>query len=125
MMAVEKNIRDELLKQNGGASGTSPAVAEAILARDAARVRRLKRVTVASWIIFLLSLIAAGCIEAIARPPQDYFAPAAIIGVQGVLLIAVFLTIALYVRGRTLTMRQIQARLSGIEEQLRKLAQKE
>jgi len=45
--------------------------------------------------------------------------------VQAVLLIAVSLTIALYVRERTLTMRQIQARLSGIEEQLRRLSEKE
>ncbi len=124
-MATEKNIRDELLQQNGIATGTPSTIAEEILTRDAARVRRLKRVTAASWIVFLICLIAAGCIEAIVRPPQDYFAPVAIIGVQAVLLIAVSLTIALYVRERTLTMRQIQARLSGIEEQLRRLSEKE
>jgi hypothetical protein len=124
-MATQDTLRNELLKQNGITPGTSSAIAEEILSRDAARVRRLKRITAASWIVFLICLIAAVCIDAIARPPQDYFAPAAIIIVQAVLLICVSLTISLYVRSRTLTMHQLQARLASIEAYLKKMAEKE
>jgi hypothetical protein len=125
MMATQDTLRNELLKQNGIARSTSSAIAEEILARDAARVRRLKRVTAVSWIVFLICVIAAACIEVIARPPQDYFAPVAVIGVQAALLIAVFLSIALYVRERTLTMHQLQARLASIEAYLKKMAERE
>jgi hypothetical protein len=43
---------------------------------------------------------------------------------QAVFLIAVILTISLFVTSRSLTLRQIQARLAEIEEQLKKIAKK-
>jgi hypothetical protein len=124
-MVTQDTLRDNLLKQNGTAAGKSSAFAGEILAREEARIRRLKWITSASWIVCAICLVTAVCIEVIARPPQDYFAPAAIITVQAVLMICAFLTVSLYVRSRTLTMHQIQARLASIETRLKEMAEKD
>ena len=49
MMAAEKDIRDELLKQNGAGAQKMQELRDKILARDEARVARLKKLTIVTW----------------------------------------------------------------------------
>ena len=126
-MANETNIKEELIKQMNKNSNKTPDAnrnsIQQILARDKTRVRRIKKVTIFTWLLFIMSFIAAGIIEALPGPHPDWFPPTAVILVQGLLIIAVIFTVSLYVRERTLTMHQIQARLANIEEQLKKMSQ--
>jgi len=126
-MAKENNLREELLGQMeqspGSTSNINPKSAQEILARDTARVRRMKHVTVFSWLLVIASFIVVGILEAVPGSRKELWMLIAIIVVQPLLLIAVVFTISLYVRSRTLNMRQIQATLSDIQEQLKKMSQ--
>jgi hypothetical protein len=127
-MATTKNLRDELLNQNGGGVQKGNDLCDKVLAKDRAQVARMKRLTICSWILLAASMAVAGVVE-LAFPDvlksEPLRTPVFIIVWQALLLIAVFFTISLYVRSRTLTMHQIQARLALIEEHLRKMSQKE
>ena len=138
-MATEKNLRESLLQQDNGNVSTAAELRDRILAQDEVRVRRMKWIAGICWVLFLISLLLAALVEAGRRyrvaglttseavalfPEYEWFVPMAIIITQTLLLIAVAMTFSLYVRSRTLTMHQIQARLAALEEQLRKLAEK-
>ena len=123
-MATQDTLRDNLLRQDSIASGTSSAFADEILAKERAQVRRLRLVAWISGIVFATCLGTAAGIAVIVRPSQDYFVPAAVITLQALLMISGFLTVSLYVRSRRLTMHQIQARLASIEAQLKEMNQK-
>jgi hypothetical protein len=138
-MATEKNLRESLLQQDNFDSRTAAELRDKILARDQTRVRHMKWVAGICWVLFLISLVVAALVEAGRRyriaglttseaaalfPEYEWFVPMAVIITQILLLIAVAMTLSLYIRSRTLTMHQIQARLAVIEEQLRKLAEK-
>jgi len=140
MMAAENDIRDELLKQDGVGAQKMQELRDKILARDEARVRRMKWIAGICWVVFLVwfllaALVAIGQRYRIAGlttsevmalfPEYDWVVPLAIIIAQGLFIIATAVTFSVLVLSRTLTMHQIQARLSGIEEQLRKIAEKE
>jgi hypothetical protein len=139
-MAMEKNLRESLLQQDNYDNRTAAELRDKILARDEARVRRMKWIAGISWVIFLISLLLAALVEAGRRyriaglttsevaalfPEYGWFAPLAIIITQALFIIATAMTVALYVQSRTLTMHQIQVRLASIEEQLRRLSDKE
>jgi len=124
-MARENNFKEELLKQNGDSSNRSDTAtdsAQQLIARDTARVRRMKKITQLSWLLVVISFVAAGAIEAVPGPVPDWFTPTAIMVAQALLIIAVAFTISLYVRSRTLTLRELQIRLAKIEEHLKRIA---
>ncbi len=136
MMAAENNIRDELLKQNGEDARKMQELREKILARDEARIARLKKLTILIWGLVVLGLAGALIIRPMlpngGHPDSQAGAYAyqylsrIFIGVMwGLTTIAAFFTVSFYIRSRSLTMRQIQARLTGIEEQLRRLSERE
>jgi membrane protein YdbS with pleckstrin-like domain len=126
-MAKENNLREELLKQMeqnaDKASNANQKLAQEILARDTARVRRMKRVTVFSWLLAIVAFIVVGINESTEGIEKVWWMPGATFVVPALLLIAVIFTISLYVRSRTLNLRQIQATLSEIQEQLKKISQ--
>ncbi len=127
-MATEKNLRDELLRQNGVDPRQGEELRDRILARDEAGVARMKRLTVCAWIVVGASLIMAGIVrlsfpDVLESKPQ--LVPLFITVWNGLLLIAIFFTLSLYVRSRTLTMHQIQSSLALIEEHLRRMSQKD
>lgn len=142
-MADKSNIKQELLKQmdtRPAGDRTGIELMEKIISRDMARIRRLKWITGICWLLVLVCLAVPGVIELVKCIPggilgftpqmidllvPDYYVSALAIVTRGLLVIAVILTISLYVRSRTLTMHQLQARLAGIEEQLKKMAQDE
>ena len=127
-MATMKNLREELLDQNGGGAPSSHDLSDKVLAKDRARVARMKRVTIYTWILVAVSPLVAGVVrlsfpDVLEFKPQ--LVPLFITVWNGLVLIAVFFTISLYVRSRTLTMHQIQSSLALIEEHLRKMSQKD
>ena len=136
-MAKKTNIKDELLGQMD--RNADPQAAKKIFAKEFARVRRLKWITIISWLIVAVCLVitslvkyAVGSLYAMGplwRLKYDLMDSerAALDGLimawRGLLLIAVISTVLLYVISRTLTISQIQVRLAGIEEMLRKMMQ--
>jgi len=127
-MATTQNLRDELLNQNGGGTRKDHDLCDKVLAKDRAQVARMKRLTIYTWILVAASLLGAGIVrlsfpDVLEVKPQ--LVPLFITVWNGLVLIAVFFTISLYVRSRTLTMHQIQSSLALIEEHLRKMSQKD
>ena len=127
-MTTERNLREELLKQDGGGARPSDDLRDKILAQDQARVAMVKRLTIYSWILVGMGLAVAGVFRFAYPDTIWYFAkwvPTSKLVFEGLLLLAIIFTISFYIRSRTLTMRQILANLARIEEHLRKLSQKE
>jgi hypothetical protein len=124
-MEQESDLREELLKQmdrDTGSSGNVPQkLAQAVLAKDMARLRKIKRFTVISWLLLAAAFLASGITGALTEFRSELWTISSIIGLQALLIIAVALTFALTVRSRTLKMSQIQAALADIHEQLKTL----
>jgi len=127
-MATTKNLRDELLNQDGVGVPKGNDLRDKVLAKDRAQVARMKRLTIYSWIVVGASLMAAGIVRlsfpnVVELRPE--LVPTFIVVWQGLLWIAIVFTASLYLRSRTLTMHQIQSSLALIEEHLRKMSEKE
>ena len=125
-MEKQNDLKEELLKQmdqNHGAppSGDQNSI-QGIIAKDTARLRRLKCAAVVSWFLLAASFVATGIIGAIGGFRKELWIVIPMIGVQALLIIAVSLTFVLFTSARTLRMKQIQATLSDIQEQLIKLS---
>ncbi|MCX6567797.1 MAG: hypothetical protein NT147_01930 [Candidatus Aminicenantes bacterium] len=124
-MEQASDLREELLKQmdrDAGSSGNVPQkLAQAVLAKDMARLRRIKRFTLLSWLLLAAAFLASGITGALTGFRSELWIISSIIGLQALLIIAVALTFALTVRSRTLKMSQIQAALADIHEQLKTL----
>ncbi len=132
-MKNSDNLKNELIKQmdtNSETIGGRKKSPEQILAIDTARLRRLKRVTIFSWILSGFLFIIGAIIEKeqafqqafplLTRPEQQVILCLPMV-LRAMLTISLFLTIMLYVRAKTLSMHQIQARLSNIEMLLKKM----
>jgi hypothetical protein len=136
-MAKENDLKEELLKQIDKDSDKIPETntnsAQEIIARDLARIKRLKWITICSWLLAAALFIVGGIIEnAVPYPGFPSTTPKAVgvivlptlvVVLKALILISVFFTISLYVRSRTLTIKQIQIRLIKIEEHLKKISQ--
>jgi len=138
-MRDRPNLRDDLLKQNGTSLSVLAGIRDRILAEDQRRVRRMRWLMTrcgALFLVFLLLLaflkygspfLSAETAENIGLLLSTYrwIEPALFI-ITGALFVAVVaLTFSFYMQSRTLTMFQIQSSLAGIEEQLKKLADKD
>jgi len=138
-MTDKPNLRDDLLKQNGTSAGASAGIRDKILAEDQRRVCRMRWLVTRCWAIFLVFLLplvflvygqpflGPDAAETIGFLFSAYpwIGPIMIVATQALFILAVVLTLSLYMRSRTLTMHQIQASLTGIEEQLKKMAEKD
>ena len=126
-MEKKNNLREELLKQMEKNHGSTPNInqtsVQTIIAKETARVGRMKRVTVFSWLLLAASFIGTGIIGAVSGFRQELLMVIALLVVQALLIIAVSCTVSLSVMSRTLKMKQIQATLSDIQEQLKKMSQ--
>lgn len=134
-MADRTDMKEELLKQmdgdSAGASGAKPDSAQRIIEMYGAQVRRLKWMTAVSWLVTILYFLAMHTLkDALLENDLQYFLTRdefllmsySDMGLKVLLVIAVILTVALYLKSRTLTIQQISARLAGIEEQLKKMS---
>jgi len=127
-MATEKNLKEELLKQNNIGMQSGQELRDVVLVRDQARVARMRTLMIVTWILLMVSMAVAGVLE-LGFPAHFKSEPlrnVIFISVwQAGFWLAIVFTISWYVRSRTLTMRQIQSRLTLIEEHLKKMSQKE
>jgi len=132
-MAEESNIKQELLKQmiKDSAQTTGANSAQEILERDRAQMRRLKWMAAVSWLITILYLILYLTVLDYVKvhyggwltKREFWLVQNSDIGLLIFILIAILLTVSLYVKSRTLTIRQIYIRLANIEEQLKRMSQ--
>lgn len=123
-MATNNPLKEGLLDQaqrNGTGAGNVNHTIQTIIARDQARVKRMKKLTILAWLVFPISFIVVAALEAYLD--NNLIVPVGIMVVQAILLIAVIFTISLYVRSRSLTMNQIQSRLTDIENLLKQAMQ--
>ncbi len=136
-MAKENDIKEELLKQMDKDFGKMPGAnmksPKEIIARDIARIRRLKWITIFSWLLVVAFFIVGGIIENAVPYPRFpgttckavgvIILPTLVVVLKALILISVFFTISLYIRSRTLSIKQIHIRLINIEEHLKKMSQ--
>ena len=130
-MPKENNIKEELLKQmekdSGNASERNTKSLEQIIAKDIARVKRLRWVTVISWVLVALCFMATAFLERAmyARAlldTEEAWLNSLIVILKALLLTAVIFAILLYTWARTLTIHRIQARLANIEAMLKQMS---
>ena len=125
-MEKDSDLRDELLKQMdrdaGGGPNASQKAVQTILTKDAARLRRVKYLTVSSWLLLAAAFLASGVTGALSGFRSELWGISSIIGLQALLIIAVAFTVVLSVRARTLKMKQIQAALADIQGQLKAMS---
>ncbi len=126
-MAKDSDLREELLKQMDREADRSPNAARtearAVLAKDEARLRRAKRVTAFSWILLAAAFLASGVTGALSGFRSELWGICSIIGLQALLIIAAALTVGLSFKARTVKMKQIQAALADIQDQLKSMRQ--
>ena len=133
-MAKENDIKEELLKQMDKDFGKMPGAnmksPKEIIARDMTRVKRLKWITIFSWLLTFIGLIITEIALPYPRFPETtrkavwlLILPTLEVVLKALILISVFFTISLYVRSRALSMKQIHIRLINIEEHLKKMSQ--
>jgi len=133
-MAKENELKKELLKQMDKDFGKMPGAnmksPKEIIAKDMARIRRLKWITTFSWMLVFIGLIITEIAVPHPRFPDTtrkavwlLILPTLVVVLKALILISVFFTISLYVRSRALSMKQIHIRLINIEEHLKKMSQ--
>ena len=131
-MAKNNDLKEELLKQMDKDSNKMPGAniksPKEIIAKDMARVKRLKWITIFSWLLVFVCFVTGAFLERARNShslidTEQVWLNSLIVILQALLLIAVIFTISLYVRWRTLTIHKIQARLANIEMLLQKMTQ--
>lgn len=131
-MRHDKNLSEELLRQNGIEAGKIPDAErkelQQMIAKDQAAVRRMKWATIVSWVLVPVVFIAALIFEAsFSRSRVNLYERLPIIEVGIIvcytqIIIAIVLTVSFFVRSRSASLRQIQASLSDIQQQLERVA---
>jgi len=130
-MAKEKNIKNGLLSQmNTDLSADNQKIRQEMLLRNTSRVKRIKWIVIVSWLLVIIFYATAAVVELNIRGMENdtmymsaLWGSISVIVFQALFLIAIVLTISYFIRSRSLTLQQIQNRLAGIEEQLKKLSQ--
>ncbi len=137
-MKANDKLAEELLKQDGAdaenASEKTRKELGLMIARDKAHLKRLKWIAIVSWALVVLSSVVLFFTAAVASSGLGWswvnvltFSLALRKGVEVVLfyvivLVAVVSTVLCLLTSRSLTLRQLRARLANIEEQLQQLS---
>jgi len=131
-MVKENDLKEELFKQMDKDSDKMPGAniksPREIIAKDMVRVKRLKWITIFSWLLVFVCFVTGAFLERARNShslidTEQVWLNSLIVILQALLLIAVIFTISLYIRWRTLTIHKIQARLANIEMLLQKMSQ--
>ncbi len=127
-MANENNLKKELLKQmdmnSSETTNTNTNSARKILEKYRTQVRRLKWITVISWLITILYFMTMNFLKnnrMYLTGDERWLVHRSDTGLKVLIVIAVLLTFSIYSKSRTLTIRQIHVRLINIEEHLKKM----
>jgi hypothetical protein len=134
-MAKESDIKQELLRQmdknSVEAAGVSVNSARKIIEKHKSQLRRLKWITVISWLITILyfvgmhilkNVLMEGKIEQFLTEDELWLISHSNTGLKVLIAIAVLLTYLIYYKSKTLTILQVCARLANIEEYLKKIS---
>ncbi len=137
-MTDSNDIGKKLLNQNGLGSGTlddrQRDELRRLVALEKHRVKRMQWATIIAWGLAAIWFVCACIISRFEPEPSRavWTDSASAIVLLGLFWIAVVCTISFLIRGiifltrsRSATIRQIQATLAGIEEQLKKLSEKQ
>lgn len=135
-MDKAKDIKEELLKQMDGDSIQATAISDIsalkIIDKHKAQLRRRKWIAAIGWLITLAFIIALynlkeyvlrHSIEDVLTKSEFWLLRYSDMIKTAVVIISILLTYLVYAKSRTLTLLQICARLTGIEEQLKKISQ--
>ena len=129
-MAKEKNIKEELLKQmdkdSAEAINANTNSAQEIIEKHKAQLRKLKWITVISWLVTMLYFMAMNFLKSnimYLTGDERWLVHQSDTGLKVLIVIAVLFTFSIYSKSRTLTIRQIHVRLIKIEEHLKKMSQ--
>jgi formate hydrogenlyase subunit 3/multisubunit Na+/H+ antiporter MnhD subunit len=135
-MDKAKDIKEELLKQMDGYSVEKTEListsARKIIDKHKIQLRRRKRIAAIGWLItFLYAVgmhnlkvyVSKYNIEDVLTRQEFWFIRFSDMALIVVILISILLTFLVYAKSRKLTMLQICARLTSIEEQLKKISQ--
>jgi len=131
-MAKECDIKEELLKQmernSDKVGGANTKSVQEVIEKEKARLRRTKWEVVIAWVLVVMCFAVGAVVERLRM--EQYFNEVELIWshclpmiLRALLLIAVIFTVLLYTRSRTLTIRQIEARLAGIEALIKRMAE--
>lgn len=124
-MTSEKGIRNGLLRQMDSNAPTDSTAR--ILARDAARVKRMKWLTIITWSLVAVCYVVGRLVEHSLKSgngsPGQAVLMTFLLAALALIPFAMVFTASYYIRSRNLTVSQIQTRLAGIEEQLRRISQ--
>ena len=126
-MNEQKKLAEHLLKQNGLAAGTATAEEQTrfrrILARDRARARRMKVGTIVSWGL-LLACYAAAALKGHLSPQGGADGPGYwSLAVLALFYIAIACSVSWLLRSRSVTRRELLARLGDLEMKLESFRQ--
>jgi hypothetical protein len=137
-MEKAKDIKEELLKQMDGYSVETTDVistsARSIIEKHKTRLRRQKWIAAISWMITFLYAIGMHNLkvylfnynmEDLLTREEFWLIRFSDMALMVVVLISLLLTYLVYAKSKTLTLLQICARLTSIEEQLKKMSQDE
>ena len=129
-MAKENDIKKELLKQmdknSAEAINANTNSAQEIIEKHKAQLRKLKWITVISWLVTMLYFMAMNFLKSnfmYLTGNERWLVHHSDTGLKVLIVIAVLFTFSIYSKSRTLTIRQIHVRLINIEEHLKKMSQ--
>jgi uncharacterized membrane protein YbhN (UPF0104 family) len=127
-MPEKNNIKEELLKQMHENPHKVMKSTQDIFTKDKLLIKRLKWITAFSWLLVVICFIITSFLDkarGFLAEDEQWLLHIITITLRPFFLIALFLTVSLYIRSRTLTIRQIQVKLSDIEEQLKKMSKEQ
>jgi len=135
-MAKENDLKEELLKQmdkdSDETANVSTNSARKIIEKHKTRLKKAKWIAAIGWLITILYAVAMynvkvfllkNKIDDVLTSNEFWLIRWSDTCLMVLIIIAVLLTFLLYSKSRTLTILQISARLSNIEEHLKQMAQ--
>lgn len=135
-MDKAKDIKEELLKQMDGYSVETKDIisssSRTVIDKHKSQLRRRKWIAAISWLFTFLYAVGMHNlkvyvfkynIEDVLTREEFWFIRFSDMALIVVIITSILLTYLVYTKSRTLTLLQICARLAGIEEHLKKIAQ--
>jgi hypothetical protein len=135
-MDKTKDIKEELLKQMDGGSVESTQLSTTsawkLIDKHKAQLRRRKWIAAASWLITFIYVVTLynvkiyvleNSIEDVLTENEFWLIRYSDVTMIVVVIISVLLTYLVYAKSKTLTILQISARLTNIEEHLKKISE--
>ncbi len=126
-MSDEKRLAEELLKQNGLAAGTATEEEQTrlhqMLVRERARAQRMKVGTIISWSLFSACFAALALREHLTPQDSTHTPGYGFFAVLALLYIAIVCSVSWFLRSRSVSRREVLAKLVELEKGIEALKQ--